>query len=64
MTSAEAERSFSTLKRIKTFLRNTMTEERLNALAIEKSMVNKISNFNEQVLKEFIKKGQAHRLRI
>jgi hypothetical protein len=29
MTSAEAERSFSTLKRIKTFLRNSMAEERL-----------------------------------
>jgi len=27
MTSAEAERSFSTLKRIKTFLRNSMAEE-------------------------------------
>lgn len=34
MTTAEAERCFSTLKRIKTFLRNTMTQERLNALAM------------------------------
>lgn len=59
MTSAEAERSFSTLKRIKTFLRNTMVEERLNALAmlsIEKSMINEMSNFNEEVIKVFIQK--------
>ncbi|KAJ8335756.1 hypothetical protein SKAU_G00390980 [Synaphobranchus kaupii] len=34
MTTAEAERCFSTLKRIKTFLRNTMTQDRLNALAM------------------------------
>ncbi|KAE9522124.1 hypothetical protein AGLY_017468 [Aphis glycines] len=49
MTLAEAERSFLTLKRIKTFLKNTMVEERLNAVAmlsIEKSMINKMSNFN------------------
>jgi hypothetical protein len=53
MTSAEVERSFSTLKRIKTFLRNTIVEERLNALAmlsIEKSMINEMSNFNEEVM--------------
>lgn len=59
MTSAEAERSFSTLKRIKTFLRNSMVEERLTALAmlsIEKKMVNQIPNFNEEVIKVFTKK--------
>ncbi|XP_026818984.1 uncharacterized protein LOC113557616 [Rhopalosiphum maidis] len=59
MTSAKAERSFSTLKRIKTFLRNSMAEERLTALAmlsIEKKMVNQISNFNEEVIKVFMKK--------
>nr|CAH7725217.1 unnamed protein product [Callosobruchus chinensis] len=32
--TAEAERSFSTLKRVKTFLRNTMVEERLVALSM------------------------------
>ncbi|VVC42638.1 HAT, C-terminal dimerisation domain,Domain of unknown function DUF4371 [Cinara cedri] len=59
MTTAEAERSFSTLKRIKTFLRNTTAEKRLTALAmlsIEKKMVNQIPNFNEEVIKVFIKK--------
>jgi len=37
MTTAEVERSFSTLKRIKTFLRNSMTEDRLTALAMYRS---------------------------
>lgn len=34
MSTAESERCFSTLKRIKTFLRNTMHQERLSALAM------------------------------
>lgn len=36
-----------------------MTEERLNALpmlSIEKKMVNHITNFNEEVIKVFMKK--------
>ncbi len=32
--SVSCERSFSTLKRIKTYLRNSMSNERLNGLAI------------------------------
>ncbi|KAJ4440751.1 hypothetical protein ANN_08975 [Periplaneta americana] len=45
MSTSEAERCFSMLKRIKTFLRNTMKEERLTALGMlscEKSFVWKI----------------------
>lgn len=34
ITSSTAERSFSTLRRLKTYLRSTMTEERLNGLAL------------------------------
>lgn len=34
VTNAEAERSFSVLKRIKTYLRSTMVEQRLNGLAL------------------------------
>lgn len=34
MTTSESERCFSTLKRLKTFLRNTMAQDRLNALAM------------------------------
>lgn len=33
ITSCEAERSFSSLRRLKTWLRNTMTQERLNSVA-------------------------------
>lgn len=56
MTTVESERCFSTLKRIKTFLRNTMGQERLSALAmlsIEKQFVNSIHNFNERVIDHF-----------
>ena len=34
ITTATSERSFSTLKRIKTYLRNSMAEERLTGLAL------------------------------
>ena len=34
VTSAEAERAFSCMKRIKTYLRSLMTEKRLNSLAV------------------------------
>ena len=33
-SSAEAERSFSALRRLKTWLRSTMTQKRLNSLAV------------------------------
>ncbi|XP_016119634.1 uncharacterized protein, partial [Sinocyclocheilus grahami] len=57
MTTAESERCFSTLKRIKTFLRNTMTQDRLNALAmlsIEKKLVRDIPDFNKKVIEKFV----------
>lgn len=57
MTTSETERCFSTLKLIKTYLRNTMSEDRLTALAmlsIEKSMVREIPNFNQKVIEKFI----------
>uniref|UniRef100_A0A1A8CP78 Si:ch211-240b21.2 n=1 Tax=Nothobranchius kadleci TaxID=1051664 RepID=A0A1A8CP78_NOTKA len=56
MTTAEAERCFSTLKRIKTFLRNSMGQERLNALAmlsIERELVWSMPDFNEKVIDHF-----------
>lgn len=56
MSSAEAERCFSTLKRIKTFLRNSMSEERLSALAmlsIEKDLIMDIPDFNTRVIEKF-----------
>ena len=56
MTTAEPERCFSSLARIKTFLRNTMSQERLTALAmlsIEKKMVSGIDAFNTKVIDKF-----------
>ena len=56
MTSAEAERCFSTLKRIKTFLRATMMNERLSDLAMlssEYKLINKTADFNEKVIQHF-----------
>nr|CAH7733455.1 unnamed protein product [Callosobruchus chinensis] len=47
----EAERTFSTLKRIKTFLRNTMLNDRLNALvmmSINRNLVHQINNFDDK----------------
>jgi len=58
MTSSEAERSFSTLKRIKTCLRSTMCEERLTALtmlSIESCLINEDTSFNQKVIDEFVK---------
>ena len=56
MATAEAERCFSTLKRIKTFLRCTMTNERLTALgmlSIENAMIQGDKKFNDDVVFHF-----------
>ena len=37
VSSATAERSFSSLKRIETYLRSTMIEDRLNGLALHRN---------------------------
>jgi hypothetical protein len=63
VTVASAERSFSKLKLIKSYLRSTMSQERLNGLAIlsiEKKMLenleykNLISNFASQKARRMI----------
>jgi hypothetical protein len=56
MTTAEHERCFSLLKRIKTFLRNSMTQDRLTALAmlsIEKRLITNTRDFNTRVIEMF-----------
>ena len=56
MSTSEAERSFSTLRRIKTFLRSTMTEDRLSALAVlavERHFISSIKEFTSKVVKKF-----------
>ncbi|XP_069696985.1 zinc finger MYM-type protein 1-like isoform X1 [Periplaneta americana] len=56
MITMETERTFSTLNRIKTFIRNSKWNERLNALAmlsIEKKMIHSIPDFNKRVIEKF-----------
>ncbi|XP_045508255.1 zinc finger MYM-type protein 1-like [Colias croceus] len=56
MTSVESERCFSTLNKVKTFTRNSMTQDRLNALcmiSIEKRLINQISDFHKKVIDIF-----------
>lgn len=63
-TTASSKRSMSTLKRIKSFLRNTMTNERLSCLstlAIEKQRLGvmvKDPIFVEDVINEFAEKKE------
>ncbi|XP_078530667.1 zinc finger MYM-type protein 1-like [Lissotriton helveticus] len=62
MTS-ESEQCFSALKRIKTFLSNTMLEERLNTLAmlsVESKLVQKIPDFNIKVIDKFAALKERH----
>ena len=56
MTPRDAERRFSTLMRVKTFLRITMSEDRLNALAmlsIEKNLARDSIDFSQNVIDMF-----------
>jgi hypothetical protein len=58
VTVASAERSFSKLKLLKSYLHSTMTQERLNALAviaIESDMLEKIDY--EDIIEDFISKN-------
>ncbi|KAL4121279.1 hypothetical protein QTP88_013824 [Uroleucon formosanum] len=63
-TTASSERSMSTLKRIKSFLRNTMTNKRLtnlSSLAIEKNLLGvmaKDPTFVESIIDDFAKKKE------
>jgi hypothetical protein len=58
-TSVSVERNFSCLKRIKSYLRNSMTEERLSFLAkisIEKELINIISKNDQKFYEKIIEK--------
>jgi hypothetical protein len=57
MITAEPERCFSRMKTTKTFLRSTMSKERLSALAMlsaGKNLLESSSNFNEKVIEAFV----------
>ena len=58
MTVASAERSFSKLKLLKSYMRTTMTQQRLNDLAIielESEVLEKIAY--EGIIEDFISKN-------
>ena len=63
-SSSSAERSFSALKRIKTYLRNAQGQDRLSSLAmlsIEKSLLSELrrsATFNDDVIDIFAKKNR------
>ena len=62
VSTAECERSFSALKRIKTYLRSTMSNDRLSNLAIlsiEKDLSKNICL--EEVVEEFSRSGSGNR---
>ena len=64
VSSAECERSFSSLKRIKTRLRTTMGEDRssdLAILSIERDMVSKTLDY-EQIIDEFASADKNRRI--
>ena len=57
MTSVEAERTFSTLKKVKTFLRNTMGQSSLNSLSViftGSDLLKNCTSFKEEVMEKFI----------
>ena len=62
VTSATAERSFSCLKRIKSYLHNSQGQERLSALAlmsIENGLLERLRStpqFQEEVIEVFVRK--------
>jgi hypothetical protein len=58
VTVASAERSFSKLKLLKSYLRSIMTQERLNSLAtiaLESGLLEKINY--EHIIEDFISKN-------
>jgi hypothetical protein len=62
-TNCSAERSFSTLNRVKSYLRSTMSEERLNSLAIlniESDLTKKLDY--KDVIEEFAHKKSRKKL--
>lgn len=57
--SAEAERSFSALRRLKTWLRNNMTQERLNNIAICNVHQSLLRNIDlVPLMQEFVSRGR------
>jgi len=55
VSSCEAERSFSSLRRLKTYLRSTMTQQRLNNVVVLHVHQRKLMSLSlDDILKDFI----------
>jgi hypothetical protein len=63
VSTATAERSFSSLRRLKTYLRNSTTESRLVGLALL-SIHRDIDISDDQILDKFANSGKAQRLKL
>ena len=62
-SSCEAERSFSTLRRLKTWLRSTMTQVRLNAVAVCHIHQHLLDSVNdERIVQSFVAKSESRAL--
>ena len=62
LSSCEAERSFSALRRLKTWLRATMSQARLNALALSHVHQERLDKINLQdVAQDFVNGSQKRR---
>lgn len=62
VTSADVERGFSTMRRMKTYLRSTMTDERFNGLAMMCIHRNIVVD-PEEVILQFGMKNRRMRLK-
>jgi len=63
VSTATAERSFSSLRRLKTYLRNSTSESRLVGLALL-SIHRDIDISDDQILDTFANSGKARRLKL
>ena len=63
-TNACSERSFSTMKRIKTYLRSTMGQERLNHLMTLNIYKSKLDELDLHVIANDFVHDSGHRLKV
>ena len=61
-SNATSERSFSALRRVKTYLRTTMTQERLNNLMLLHVHQESLDKLDLPVIAEEFVRGSKHRL--
>jgi len=61
VTTATAERSFSTLKRLKTYLRSSMRDDRLTSLALVHVHAETVPIETEEIIDKFASTG-PHKL--